>query len=409
MKKTFFKILMLLILISIPFGFVRAEDLSKKMSGKILLQVESHGEAWYVNPANLNRYYMADGNAAYNVMRNLGVGITNSNLAKLQNNKNLAKKQSGKIFLQVEDKGQAYYVNFDGTFYYLRDGSAAYNIMRNLGLGINNNDLYKIPEGVSNKINNSNIKSSSLKPIKLTDIIKEWRKSTAFVLCYWTNPSTHRTRFTMQGSGLLFMLAGIPTVLTNKHVVYDSTYGMPNECDVSFPEDNKNFYTIHPIDQPAYIDPEFGVSVPDSPAYGTIDFLKNNYDIATLSNFKLNSLTSSPPALSLNDRAVDGEFSCKRSVDIGESIVILGYPSYGSGAGAFTLALYNPELTATEGIISGNDGSYYTTSAKIEHGNSGGLAIDETNDCYIGIPTASYTGAIESLGRILPASSIFSY
>lgn len=28
------------------------------LSGKILLQVEDRGEAWYVNPANLKRYYL---------------------------------------------------------------------------------------------------------------------------------------------------------------------------------------------------------------------------------------------------------------------------------------------------------------------------------------------------------------
>lgn len=145
MKRILIKILPLLILIIIPVSLVKAENLPKKLSGKILLQVESHGEAWYVNPTNLNRYYMADGNAAFDIMRNFGVGITNSNLTRFQNSKNLAKKQNGKIFLQVEDKGQAYYVNSDGTLYYLKDGSTAYNTMRNLGLGITNSNLDKIP------------------------------------------------------------------------------------------------------------------------------------------------------------------------------------------------------------------------------------------------------------------------
>ncbi|MCX6793400.1 MAG: hypothetical protein NTY12_05285 [Candidatus Falkowbacteria bacterium] len=143
MEKFILSFVFVLILL-FPAVTVGAPSLAQRLSGKILLQVESHGEAWYVNPANLNRYYMADGNAAYNIMRNLGVGITNSNLVKLQNNKNLAKKQSGKIFLQVEDKGQAYYVNSDGTLYYLKDGDAAYNAMWSLGSGIKNNDLNKI-------------------------------------------------------------------------------------------------------------------------------------------------------------------------------------------------------------------------------------------------------------------------
>lgn len=89
---------------------------------------------------------------------------------------------------------------------------------------------------------------------------------------------------------------------------------------------------------------------------------------------------------------------CTTEASIGDSVVILGYPSYGTG--------YS-NITATEGIISGYDGQYYTTSAKIEHGNSGGLAIDEKNNCYLGIPTAVVTGGFESLGRILDVKNIF--
>ena len=122
-------------------------ELSNRLKGKILLQVENHGEAYYVNPKDSQMYYMADGNEAYRIMHYLGVGITNSDLDKIKNDKNFAKKHSGKIFLQVEAHGEAYYIDFDGNAHYLKDGSAAYNIMRDLGLGITNNDLDKIPVG----------------------------------------------------------------------------------------------------------------------------------------------------------------------------------------------------------------------------------------------------------------------
>lgn len=118
-----------------------------RLKGKILLQVEAHGEAYYVYPKDSKRYYMADGNEAYRIMRYLGVGITNKDLDRVMADKSFAKKHSGKIFLQVEAHGEAYYIDFDGEEHYLKDGSAAYNIMRDLGLGITNNDLNKIPEG----------------------------------------------------------------------------------------------------------------------------------------------------------------------------------------------------------------------------------------------------------------------
>ncbi|MFH1255578.1 MAG: hypothetical protein V1667_03885, partial [bacterium] len=53
------------------------KNLSNKLKGKILLQVENHGEAWYVNPKTGSKHYMANGDEAYKIMRNLGIGITN--------------------------------------------------------------------------------------------------------------------------------------------------------------------------------------------------------------------------------------------------------------------------------------------------------------------------------------------
>ena len=119
----------------------------QKLIGKILLQVESHGEAWYVNPKDKKRYYMANGNEAFKIMRNFGIGIKNSDLNKIKSDKVYAKKFSGKIMLQVESHGEAYYIDFNGNAVYLKDGSVAFMVMRNLGLGIKNSDLNKIPEG----------------------------------------------------------------------------------------------------------------------------------------------------------------------------------------------------------------------------------------------------------------------
>lgn len=88
---------------------------------------------------------------------------------------------------------------------------------------------------------------------------------------------------------------------------------------------------------------------------------------------------------------IEGRHECTSTPEVGDSIVILGYPSIGS----------QTDITATQGIISGYDGEYYITSAGIDHGNSGGAAIDEKNNCYLGIPTWAKAGSFESLGRIL--------
>lgn len=158
-------------------------NLGANLKGKILLQVESNGEAWYFNPINSKAYSLGRPSDAFNVMRQQGVGITNKNLNKipvaetslsnlinidsdndgyndkqeLQNgynpygggkiaiDKNFANSHKGKIFLQIESRGEAWYVNpVNGLRYYLGSPADAFIVMRNLGLGISNKNLNKI-------------------------------------------------------------------------------------------------------------------------------------------------------------------------------------------------------------------------------------------------------------------------
>jgi len=62
-----------------------SNSLANKLKGKILLQVQQHGEAYYVYPKNCRIIYMKDGNTAYQIMRYLGLGITNGDLEKIPN------------------------------------------------------------------------------------------------------------------------------------------------------------------------------------------------------------------------------------------------------------------------------------------------------------------------------------
>lgn len=122
-------------------------NLTNRLKGQIVLQVESKGEAYYINPKDGKGYYMADGSAAYDIMRNLGIGITNKDLDKIKTDAYFRKKYIGKIFLQVEAHGEAYYISANGRYNYLKDGAAAYEIMSSLGLGISTSNLEKIATG----------------------------------------------------------------------------------------------------------------------------------------------------------------------------------------------------------------------------------------------------------------------
>jgi len=138
--------------------------LTERLAGRILLQVEEKGEAWYIHPDENLRYYMKDGDIAYQMMRYFSLGITDENLNKIPGIANttemnestsicsqnsLANRLKGKILLQVEQKGEAWYIDpVKCRSIYMKDGAAAYEIMRFLGLGITNIDLEKIPIGI---------------------------------------------------------------------------------------------------------------------------------------------------------------------------------------------------------------------------------------------------------------------
>ncbi|MEW6610964.1 MAG: CARDB domain-containing protein [Patescibacteria group bacterium] len=178
--------------------------LARRLKGRILLQVEENGEAWYVDPVTAQRFYLKDGESAYRALQAFGLGISDANLQKipvgleeradkvdsdddglddrleeaigtdssksdtdgdgfndseeiknvfnpvgagrLALNTNLANRLNGRIVLQVENRGQAWYIH-DGQRYYLKDGNLAYQIMRYLSDGITNNDLRQIGVG----------------------------------------------------------------------------------------------------------------------------------------------------------------------------------------------------------------------------------------------------------------------
>ena len=137
--------------------FAKNYKMYNRLKGKILLKVEDLGKAYYINPANRTMSYLNRPADAFQIMREQGVGITNENLEKIgklavgpgyDENKvdnNFAQKHLGKIFLQVENNGEAWYVNpEDGKRYFLGRPADAFNVMRNLGLGISNNDFEKL-------------------------------------------------------------------------------------------------------------------------------------------------------------------------------------------------------------------------------------------------------------------------
>lgn len=128
-----------------------------RLSGYIMLAVDNHGEAWYIDPLSRLRYYLKDGPTAYEFLRSFGLGITDVDLAKIPaegsttGGGTLAERLSGRILLQVQQHGEAWYINpSDLKRYYLKDGNEAYRIMRELSLGTLMSSISGITAGTVN-------------------------------------------------------------------------------------------------------------------------------------------------------------------------------------------------------------------------------------------------------------------
>ncbi|NTW22513.1 hypothetical protein HGA34_03150 [Candidatus Falkowbacteria bacterium] len=123
-----------------------AEKIRNKMVGRILLQVEKSGRSWYVFPGDRMRYFLGRPADAFNLMRKLGLGVNHAYIKKYENGI-FPSAVSGKILLDVEDSGKAYYINpTDKKAYYLGRPADAFQVMRKLGLGISNDLIKKIPD-----------------------------------------------------------------------------------------------------------------------------------------------------------------------------------------------------------------------------------------------------------------------
>lgn len=122
-----------------------SSPLASKLKGKILLQVEDKGQAWYVNPVNGKKYSLGKPADAFDLMRKLALGVSNANFNSIEKSPSSWKNLAGRILIKPEDNGKAYYFNPDNLkLYYLGRPADAFNVMRNLGLGITTGNLNTI-------------------------------------------------------------------------------------------------------------------------------------------------------------------------------------------------------------------------------------------------------------------------
>ncbi len=178
------------------------------------------------------------------------------------------------------------------------------------------------------------------------------------------------------GSGTMFTTDG--TVLTNNHVITGAT-----SCKVTIPNPTTGgiaeIYEATPVVTPK---------------------LSKEYDIATVkitgSYTDASGTTWGSYPTTFTAFTLPSTCNTSTPSQLGDTVKIYGYP--------ITSGELN--LTETDGIVSSfaEDGDILT-SAKVDSGNSGGLAVDQ-NGCWLGIPSAVVSGNYQNLGVIIPGSVV---
>ena len=186
-----------------------------------------------------------------------------------------------------------------------------------------------------------------------------------------------------EGSGVLYSsdIAKEPYFIqTNLHVA-STTDGSPSSCAIAIYPDYTNSSLYYAFSSNGLQQPIAGADV----AFVAPQIIdgSNAGTVAELAQYSLSS---------------DNISFCQNQ-KVGDHLSVLGYPAVGGQT-----------LTVTDGIVSGFDTSggfqFITTSAKIDKGNSGGIAIED-NGCVLGIPTFIEADANGSIGRILDLGNIF--
>jgi hypothetical protein len=188
-------------------------------------------------------------------------------------------------------------------------------------------------------------------------------------------PSTQSDEESSAGSGTIISENGL--ILTNSHIIPQDKINLHVDeegCLVVLPDPTTGqldgIYLAHPIVLPN---------------------ISDDYDLAYMNIYAAYYDTDTKEYTGMYPRKfpfIDSTTQC--TPKLGEPIRVFGYPTISGGY----------SLTITDGVVSSFPGDgLIVTSAKISHGNSGGLAVDK-NGCMVGVPSMVSSDEAESFGVI---------
>ncbi|MCK5211361.1 hypothetical protein KAJ89_01540 [Candidatus Parcubacteria bacterium] len=122
------------------------EELFSRLKGKILLQVESAGEAWWLNPDDKKRYFLGRPSDTWRMIQSQGIKIVGDELIQyLYFDKSFPSVMAGRFIINEDDITDVYYVspeNLRGIK--LKAAEEAWQAIKEQGLGISNEDIRKL-------------------------------------------------------------------------------------------------------------------------------------------------------------------------------------------------------------------------------------------------------------------------
>jgi len=117
---------------------------AQRMAGKIVIQTQDKGQAWYVSPVTLKRSFLGPTPAdAMQVMADQALGVSNSTFESYGGV--APANLSGRFLIKPDDSGKLYYVKTsDRSIVSISSPSDALQLIQEVGVGITNADLAKI-------------------------------------------------------------------------------------------------------------------------------------------------------------------------------------------------------------------------------------------------------------------------
>ena len=157
MRRQFVAVGLMLAICSCLPSLLSAGTVVDVFRGHVLLQAESGERAWYVSPKFLTRFSIATPDEFTSVVRRVGLGISDANLAKIpaagapsaRSDSTLRTQLAGYFLVQVQDNGEVWYVDPASRTRYLIDAMTATTVLASLGTRVTDGTLDQIPTTVN--------------------------------------------------------------------------------------------------------------------------------------------------------------------------------------------------------------------------------------------------------------------